>query len=225
MENLPELLKAVATLLWPIIVIILLFAFRDGIRLIMESARSRKFSVKVGEMEVSMEEYNRQQSELIKDLQNQVVALQKAMEQIHQTPRDGAKPAPAVPDYSLQAPTGRRSILWVGDHPLKNAVMIQNLLDAGVKVTTATSSREGLSRLRAQHFDKVVTDLNHPNGVTGAALAGIELVRAVRQMKEDIPVYIFTTPRKAEEMFDAAEDAGANQITGSPTILLALLKA
>ena len=32
MDNLPDLLKAIASLLWPVIVIILLFAFRGGIQ-------------------------------------------------------------------------------------------------------------------------------------------------------------------------------------------------
>jgi len=224
MDTLPDLLRSIANLLWPIIVIILLFAFRDAIRKIIDSATTRKFSVKVGEMEVSMEELNRQQGELIKDLQYQMVELKKAMEEGRKASTDGSRPPAAVPDYSLQPPTGRRSILWVGDRPHNNAVMLQNLADSGLDVTTAASSREGLTRLRAEHFDKVVTDIHHPNGVGGDDLAGLELVKSIREMKEDIPVYIFTSPKQAEEMFDAAEDAGANQITGSPTILLELLK-
>ena len=221
MESLPDLLRAVATLLWPLIVIILLFAFRDGIRTIIDSARTRKFSVKVGEMEVSMEEYNRQQSELIKDLQNQIVEIKKAMDEGRKAA--GEKPQGAVPDYSIQPPP-RRTVLWVGDHAIGNAVMLQNLSDMGLDVTSVTSSREGLSRLRAGGFDKVVTDMHHPNGVNASSPAGIELVKSIRAMSEEIPVYIFTTPKQAEQMFDAASDAGANQITGSPTILLALLK-
>lgn len=225
METVPDLIRAVATLLWPLIVIILLFAFRNGIRSLIDSARTRKFSVKVGEMEVSMEEYNRQQGALIKDLQNQMIEMKKAMEAGQQPPPEGQKPIPAgVPDYSLQPAPRRRSILWVGDRPLGNAVMLQYLSEAGLDVTTAASSREGLGLLRAMHFDKVVTDLHHPNGISTGAPPGIELVRSIREMKEDIPVYIYTSPRQAEEMFDLAEDAGANQITGSPTILLALLK-
>src|SRR5574338_272193 len=219
METIPDLIRAFATLLWPLIVIILLFAFRDGIRSLIDSARTRKFSVKVGEMELSMEEYNRQQSELIKDLQNQMVEMKKAMEEDHKSRQEGGKPAPpAVPDYSLRPPSRRRSILWVGDRPQGNAVMLQNLFDAGLDVTTVPSSREGLSKLRAMHFDKVVTDLHHPNGVTTGSPPGIELVKSIREMREDIPVYIFTSPKQAEEMFDLAGDAGANQITGSPTI-------
>ncbi len=225
METIPDLIRAIATLLWPLIVIILLFAFRGSIRSLIDSARSRKFSVRVGEMELSMEEYNRQQSELIKDLQNQMVEMKKAMEESRKTAREDGQPAAAaVPDYSLQAPPRRKAILWVGDRPLGNAVMLQNLADAGLEVTTASSSREGLGKLRAMHFDKVVTDIHHPNGISTGSPPGIELVRSIREMKEDLPVYIFTTPRQAEEMFDLAEDAGANQITGSPTILLALLK-
>jgi CheY-like chemotaxis protein len=224
MENLPDLLRAIASLLWPVIVIILLFAFRDGIQSIIESARSRKFTVKVGEMEVSMEEYNRQQNELIKDLQNQVVELQKAVAEIR-PPRAGEPKAALIPDYSVEARARSRSVLWVGDHPARNAVMIQNLVDAGFEVTTASSSREGLSKLRAASFEKVVTDLDHPDGATPGGIPGIELVKAIRQMNDDIPIYIFTSPRKAEQMFDAAGDAGANQITASPTILLALLRS
>jgi CheY-like chemotaxis protein len=43
-------------------------------------------------------------------------------------------------------------------------------------------------------------------------------------MNKDIPIYIYTSAYKAEKMFLEAQEAGANQITASPTILMALLK-
>jgi len=58
METLPEILKAIASLLWPLIVIVILFSFRSQVAGLIETARTRKFTVKVGEMELSMEEYN-----------------------------------------------------------------------------------------------------------------------------------------------------------------------
>jgi len=219
--NLAELLRAIAALLWPLIVILLLIIFRKAVTPIIESAKSRKFTVKVGEMEVSMEEYNRQQSELIKDLQNQMVALQKAVDEAKGRESKEALP---ITDYSVEKRPATRSVLWIGDNPEKNAVMLQNLMDAGIHVSTARSSREGLASLRARNYDKVVTDMDHPDEPAGQALAGIRLVKTIRQMNENLPVYIFTSGRKAEELFDEASDAGANQITGSPTILLALLK-
>lgn len=215
MEYAPEILKALASLLWPLIVIVLLFSFRGQMAGLIETARMRKFTVKVGEMELSMDEYNKQQGELIKDLQNQVAALQKQYGQ----------PAQSYPAVSPR--NGTRSILWVDDHPRNNAVMIQNLSEAGITVTNALNTQEALGRLRTQTFDKVVTDMTHPdsgNDKAANAAGGIELVKSVRVMNENLPIYIYTTAEKAEKMFDEAQEVGANQITGSATILMALLK-
>jgi len=222
MEYLPEILKAVASLLWPIIVIILLLAFRKPVEGLIETARLRKFTVKVGEMELSMEEYNKQQADLIKDLQNQVAALQKAGED-SQKPKTRGEAAPAFAVESAP-PAKTRSLLWADDHPRNNAMLIQNLKEAGIHVTTAASTKEAAGLFRTKPFDKVVPDLNRAENGLPNPLAGIELVKVIREMDEDVPVYIYTSADKAEKMFDAAEDAGVNQITGSPTILLALLK-
>jgi CheY-like chemotaxis protein len=222
MEIVPEILKSIASLLWPLIVIIILLAFRKQVSDLIETARSRKFTVKVGEMELSMEEYNKQQGELIKDLQNQVAALQKVQGQSsdHKT----ASPAFA-PGSSSPIHPSTRSVLWVDDHPRNNAMLIQNLQDAGIMVTTATSTREATGLFRAKTFDKVVTDLSRKENEHVNPMAGLDLVKSLREMNDDVPIYIYTSTDKAEKMFDAAQEAGANQITGSATILMALLKA
>jgi hypothetical protein len=131
MEYVSEILKAIASLLWPVIVIVILLAFRRQVAGLIETARSRKFVVKVGEMELSMDEYNKQQSDLIKDLQNQVAAMQKS-----QDPRQRDETASfAAEDASRMH---MRSILWVDDYPRNNAVLIENLRQAGIAVTTST---------------------------------------------------------------------------------------
>ncbi|MFZ5880184.1 MAG: response regulator [Chloroflexota bacterium] len=216
METLPEILKAIATLLWPVIVIAIMLIFRKPVEELIATARSRKFAVKVGEVELSMEEYNKQQSDLIKDLQNQVAALQKSLGQhehggmeYHVT-EDAARPR-------------TRSILWVDNRPRNNAMLMESLREADISVTTALDSQEALGKLRTLSFDKVVTDLDHPDNGQPNATAGIELVKAVRAMNKEIPIYIYTSAGKAEKLFLEAQEAGANQITGSPTILMALL--
>jgi len=219
METLPETLKAIASLLWPLIVIVILLAFRKQVSDLIETARSRKFTVKVGEMELSMEEYNKQQGELIKDLQNQVAALQKSQGQ--PSPAFAAASPPPTP-IATRPPA--RSILWVDDHPRNNAVLIQNLMEAGITVTTAVSTREAAGLFRTKTFDKVVTDLSRTENEHINPTAGLELVKTLREMNDDVPIYIYTSADKAEKMFDAAQEAGANQITGSATILMALLK-
>ncbi|MBI5295413.1 MAG: response regulator [Chloroflexi bacterium] len=218
MEYLPEILKAIASLLWPVIVIVILLAFRKPVEGLIETARLRKFTVKVGEVELSMEEYNKQQSDLIKDLQNQVAALQK----LH----DLQQPGEEVAYVRESAPRPQtRSLLWVDNHPRNNAVMMESLREAGISVTTALDTQEALGKLRTLTFDKIVTDLDHPDNGNSNATAGIELVKSVRVMNKDMPIYIYTSAEKAEKMFLEAQEAGANQITGSPTILMALLKA
>jgi len=220
METLPEILKAIASLLWPLIVIVILFSFRSQVAGLIETARSRKFTVKVGEMELSMEEYNKQQGELIKDLQNQVAALQKVQGQSgHET----ASPVFAAGSSSPIHPS-TRSVLWVDDHPRNNAMLIQNLQDAGITVTTAASTREATGLFRTKPFDKVVTDLSRKENEHVNPTAGLDLVKSLREMNDDVPIYIYTSADKAEKMFDPAQEAGANQITGSATILMALLK-
>lgn len=216
MEYLSEILKAIAALLWPVMVILVLFWFRKDVRGVIDSARSRKFSVKVGEMELSMDEYSKQQNDLIRDLQTQVAAMQKSLE-------DG-KAKKKKPATAGESAPSTRSILWVDDHPKNNAVLIQNLTESEIRVTTAATNEEALSLIRAMKFDKIVTDLRHPKNGSVIDTAGLDLVKVIREMDIHIPVYIYTSPSKVEELIDAAQEADANQITGSATILLALLK-
>jgi hypothetical protein len=67
MENFQKLVLAIATLLWPIIVFVNIIGFWPGIAAIIESARSRKFAVKIGGQELSMEEASNGQQWLIMD--------------------------------------------------------------------------------------------------------------------------------------------------------------
>lgn len=216
METLPEILKAIATLLWPVIVIAIMLIFRKPVEELIASARLRKFAVKVGEVELSMEEYNKQQSDLIKDLQNQVAALQKSTGQHEHSGMEYH-----VTEAAARSRT--RSILWVDNHPRNNAMLMENLREADISVTTALDNQEALGKLRTLSFDKIVTDLDHPDNGRPNATAGIELVKAVRAMNKEIPIYIYTSAGKAEKLFVEAQEAGVNQITGSPTILMALL--
>ena len=51
MEGISSLINSIATILWPIIVVFILFLFRKNVQGLIESARGRKFTVKIGEME------------------------------------------------------------------------------------------------------------------------------------------------------------------------------
>ncbi len=56
MAEVTKLLEGVAALLWPFIAIVILYLFRPAVEAIIESAKSRKFSVKIFGQELTMEQ-------------------------------------------------------------------------------------------------------------------------------------------------------------------------
>ena len=82
MNQVAELLKAVATLAWPLILAVLLWRFYQPLKAIIESARGRKFTVKVAGNELTVEEASEQQRHLLSDLQTKMAALQTRFEAV-----------------------------------------------------------------------------------------------------------------------------------------------
>jgi len=92
-------ISAVASLLWPLIVLAALVVFRNPLaRLI----RQRDFTVKIAGQELSVSDLSQQQTALITDLQKQVAALEK---QLGGRPAETPKPAEpaAVATVPVQA--------------------------------------------------------------------------------------------------------------------------
>lgn len=76
MTELKDLLDGVAALLWPLIVIAILYLFRPAVVAIIESAKSRKFTLKVGGQELTMEQAFGQVEQRQDILESRVRALQ-----------------------------------------------------------------------------------------------------------------------------------------------------
>ena len=60
------------------------------------------------------------------------------------------------------------------------------LEDSGYAVNTASSGKEGLEMLKRDPYDLVFLDLKMPH------MTGVETLREIRKLDEDIPVYIVT---------------------------------
>ena len=231
------MIDSIAKLLWPLIVIFILFSFRENVRALIKSGKSRKFSVKIGDMEVSMDELSKQQGDMIKDLQARVTSMQKEIEsgQLGDVKAEATEELPiSQPEAQPQADEQEASfdvdtdridddisaILWVDDHPTNNAFMIDSLKYQDVQVTTATSTEEGLEQFKRGSFDCVITDMkrvernNIPNGQ-----AGFQLTSAIREIDKDVPIYIYTA-KCDDKMRRRAKEVGATGITSSPSELL-----
>jgi len=217
MDTAKNLLEGIATLLWPLIVICVLFLFRPAVAAIVESAKSRKFTLKVGGQELTMEEASEQQRTMISDLQKQIVEIRKLVEQ------RGPTEATKARDFAALDGRPIRSILWVDDNPRNNSYFVQQLTDCGVSVDLALSTSDGIARFRRGRYDCVISDMGRQEGGSYNGDAGIDLLREVRRTDVKIPFVIFCSSRGVRERGQEAVAAGATGITSSPTELYGLL--
>ena len=82
MQALPEVLKGLASLAWPVIVVVVLLRFRTSIDHFIDSAKLRKTTVKVAGIELTLDEAAEQQNTILADLQNQVIEMNKRLDAI-----------------------------------------------------------------------------------------------------------------------------------------------
>jgi CheY-like chemotaxis protein len=240
MEGISTLINSIATIMWPLIVIVILIIFRKSVRALIDSARGRKFQVKIGDMELSMDELSQQQSIMIKDLQTRVNMLQRKLDAQATVPVETAKEEPVKPmrepveekdtpkveSYvyeNLDLDDDISSILWVDDKPTNNALLIDALQNLGITVSTAKDTQSALNHFRHGSFDCVISDSCRREGSQlDNCQAGIELASLIRELDEEVPVYIYTDKVDAT-LKQKAEDAGATAVTSSPSELLKLL--
>jgi DNA-binding NtrC family response regulator len=104
------------------------------------------------------------------------------------------------------------SILVVEDDAAFAERLRRNLSTARFDVETAPDGAAALSRLRARHFDLVVTDIRMP------AMGGLELIRTIKQegadgVDPDVPIVVLTSVASVETAVEAMKLGAADYIT------------
>jgi CheY-like chemotaxis protein len=209
MDGISKLISAIASLAWPLVLAIVLYNLRGPIRALVESARGRKFTIKVAGNELSMEEASEQQRVMLTDLQNKLAELEKRSE-----PNVNA-------DDIVHRASGvtRKRILWVDDNPKNNSYLVASLEERGVQVDIALSTDEALAKFNKSHYDFVISDMRRPENDK----AGIELVHKIKALSPSTPIFIFCGPWAARNLRTEAMKAGAAEITSSGTRLLTVM--
>lgn len=221
MEAVQKLIQALAALLWPVIVLAIVLRFRPAIVAIVESARSRKFTLKIGGQELTMEEANQTQQKLITDLQGQVAEIQKRLDGAggplasSQFVAAAAPPPPAMQQV--------KSLLWVDDNPKNNSYFIEHLSELGVKVDTAESTSEAARLFDSRRYDYVISDMGRQEGATFNASAGLDFLKIVRASNSTIPFVFFSSQRGLATWGQEALALGATGMTSSSTRLFGML--
>jgi CheY-like chemotaxis protein len=205
----PEVLKAIAAIIaaviWPLIAAGVILALFPGIKSII---KSRGFQVKFGSVEVSVQEATDKFQRQLNDLNEELGALRAALPQaIAQPALAASPPAPA---------TRSGSILWVDDKPDGNALETAQLTDRSIDVVSAVSTGEAMRRLSGgATFDAVVSDMGRTEDGRYRGQAGLELLKAMRDDKIELPFLIYTGRRSAVANDALVKAAGGDGATAS----------
>lgn len=209
-----ELAKALVPLAWPIIAILVFIRLSP---LIASIAQSRAFTVKVGSMEVSVQDATQQIQAQIADLQKQVIALKPPVAaESSKAPEIIAPTAPAATS---------KTVLWVDDTPSNNAFEVAQLQNMGLQVISAKSTNEAMDAL-ANHpdVDAIISDMGRTEDGRYHSQAGIILLEALRAAAIKTPFIVYTTSKYAHQNDARVKAAKGDGATSSPVELLEWLR-
>ncbi|MGD0952746.1 MAG: response regulator [Methanotrichaceae archaeon] len=166
----------------------------------MDTAKCRKFTIKVGDFELTMEDAIKQQQQLISGLQDKLLQGKTKPEKL-------------------------KTLLWVDDNPINNAILMHELNKKGINITIAQSTEEALSKVNSkskqEKFDAIITDMGRTDeSGRWLATAGIDLARKIREMNDQTPIFIYRWSEVAKNKRKEALDAGVTEIAGSTSDLI-----
>ena len=220
----PETITSIASLLWPLLVLVVLMLFRRPLLQVVRSAGQREWTLEVGGQKLSMKQLSDQQNSMIADLQAQIGVLHQEIATLSAANSAAADEELAEPDTDTATPVPN-SILWVDDVPENNALLVDQLQHNGVRVELARSTREGLAKLGQRRYGAILSDMGRFEDGAQIPDAGMRLLHAVRQTDPTLPFLIYCGPNASRTYHDAALAAGANVITASPAELSEQLRS
>jgi CheY-like chemotaxis protein len=224
----PAILEALSKFAWPLLAAVVLWKFYPAIRKVIDS---RTFTVKIGGLEVTVQDATEQLGSTLEDLKQKVAQLRAEV----------AGPSGSLPTEArgtsgvFAAPKIRklpsailpRRILWVDDKPEKKAFFIDGLKSEGIEIIEARSTSEAADRILSSPADigLVISDMSRWEGSTVNPEAGIELIKLIRETNLTVPVIVFDDKRKTARYGVHVIEIGGDGMTWSPVELFELVHA
>jgi signal transduction histidine kinase/ActR/RegA family two-component response regulator len=114
-------------------------------------------------------------------------------------------------EVSQAAQGAGEHVLFIDDEPMLNRSAARGLERSGYRVSTYCDPRQAIEALRRQPeaFALVITDMNMPN------LSGLEVARAVRERRPDLPILLLSGNLDDEVRAQAAQ-VGVNHVIQKP---------
>jgi DNA-binding NtrC family response regulator len=119
-------------------------------------------------------------------------------------------PPPRKPRLVRRASPSAFRLLWIDDQLAQDDPTVRLLHAAGVVVEIAVTAAEGLAKAASQSFDAILVDVNLPD------MYGVTLVRRMRALRMDTPIFMITGCYFEPEVETEARAAGATDFVHKP---------
>jgi len=215
MNELSLLLESIASVLnavcWPILVLAIIYLFKDHLREFLESMGEFTFKAGASGLEASAK-----RSEVAANL---AVATAKSENGIADPDRvaNAGRTVGAFSDKQLLRLVGKR-VLWVDDIPLNNVYERRALETLGISVVTSPSTADAIEKVRDHDFDVIISDLSRP----GDDEAGFTLLDKLNEQNRRTP-YIIYSAHSTPELRQRARDKKAFGQTNIPEELFQMI--
>lgn len=207
-----DILRAVATLAWPILAITALIYLLPPARRLLRNSHS--VDVEVGGMRISLQTASDETRKLIEDLQDKVNEL---------SARVGDLPANTRTDSDAIVPTPL-TILWVDDEPANSAYERARASASGYGIMQATSTDAALKLITDTAPDVIVSDMGRRENGRFNPTAGLDLVRELRTQGDQTPVVFYSSRRGLARVQKELDAISGVTYTASPTELAQILR-
>jgi CheY-like chemotaxis protein len=211
MKDATALIDALAGLAWPLFASVVLWRLLPEIKNIFQN---RHFTIKVGDNELTVQQFSDGIVETTADIQERLVAVSGSDQ------GDGARDQSEQPQSDVL-----RRILWVDDNPSGNAYMAAQFEALGLQVVQVVSTTEGIQAMDSAQppFDAVLSDMGRTETARYNSDAGLDLIHAIRGTGDTTPIFVCSNRRTLARK-DEILAAGANGVTRSRAELFAMLR-
>lgn len=107
------------------------------------------------------------------------------------------------------------AVLWASGRPEAHALLVEQLRDNGVRVTTASTTAEAAELASRRPYRLVVSDMGRREDGRWRPDAGLALLGELRDLGVDVPVVVFSDHRGEVQYAAQARRAGAVAVTSS----------
>ena len=202
---------ALGALAWPIAALTIFLLVR---RQLLQLFARDNLIIKVAGMEINVADATKSIGTQLADLQKRVSELEGSL--VNSNKDNGMDQIKPSLSEAITTPSRQRySLLWVDDYPSNNAFLIEQFRKDGIDVDISISTSEAVEKIDRIDFDLIISDLGRLENGSNKSMAGLDLIRSVRKLGNNVPILIFAGDRALADK-DKLMSAGAQVVTNSP---------